>query len=129
MAAQPIEHDDPLDPVRILADLPEREHAGFLAAYREAADTAARDPEGWAALARVLRAWRHIAVAASRPGFYEEQAAVRAGTADGMLLEDYLAQRASGELPALAVGACAAGHARVPRRGARRFNCVDGPGL
>lgn len=46
MSAQPAEaHEDPLDPQRILRDLPDRERANFLAAYREALD-GARDPAG-----------------------------------------------------------------------------------
>lgn len=92
MSAQPVEHDDPLDPVRILADLPEREHQDFLAVYRDAVE-GARDPEGWEYLRRVLRAWRLLATAASRPGFYEAQAAARNGTGGGMLLEDYIRLR------------------------------------
>ena len=39
MAAQPVEHhEDPLDPQRILRELPGQERANFLAAYREALD-------------------------------------------------------------------------------------------
>ena len=46
MSAQPAEHhEDPLDPQRILRELPDRERANFLAAYREALD-GARDPAG-----------------------------------------------------------------------------------
>jgi hypothetical protein len=46
VSAQPAEHyEDPLDPQRILWELPDREHANFLAAYREALD-GARDPAG-----------------------------------------------------------------------------------
>jgi hypothetical protein len=112
MAAQPIEHDDPLDPVRILADLPEREHAGFLAAYREAADAAARDPEGWAGLERTLRAWRHIATAAALPGFYEAQEAARNGTDPGVPLEEALARYGRG-LRAPAAKPCAARDVRA----------------
>jgi len=80
MVAEPIEHHpDPLDPAHILADLPERERAGFLAAYREAME-AAIDPAGWTPLVRMLRAWGQIAVAASRPGFYEAQDAALRST-------------------------------------------------
>ena len=47
MVAQPVEHyEDPLDPQRILRELPGQERANFLAAYREALD-GARDPAGW----------------------------------------------------------------------------------
>lgn len=41
MAAEPVEHyEDPLDPQRIFRELPGRERANFLAAYREALDGA-----------------------------------------------------------------------------------------
>ena len=54
---QPAEYfEDPLDPQRILRELPGRERANFLAAYREALD-GARDPAGWGNLRRVLRLW------------------------------------------------------------------------
>jgi hypothetical protein len=93
MTAQPItEHPDPLDPRDILRSLPEREHAGFLAAYREAMD-GARDPAGWPHLQRTLKAWRCIAIAAARPGFYEAQEAARRPVSGGMLLDDYLVMR------------------------------------
>jgi hypothetical protein len=54
VSAQPAERDDPLDPQRILDDLPADEHGYFLDQYREAVDTA-RDPAGWKRLRRVLR--------------------------------------------------------------------------
>lgn len=54
----------PLDPVRILAALPEDDREPFLAAYREAL-TAAADPEGFSDLLRLLRLDR---VSASRRG-------------------------------------------------------------
>ena len=41
MVAEPVEHhEDPLDPQRILRELPGRERPNFLAAYREALDGA-----------------------------------------------------------------------------------------
>jgi hypothetical protein len=90
MNAQPAEHyEDPLDPQRILSQLPDREHANFLAAYRDALD-GARDPAGWAHLRRVLRLWSGMVIATNRPGFYEAQEAALAGTGGGMLLEDYI---------------------------------------
>jgi hypothetical protein len=92
-AAQPAEHcEDPLDPRRILRDLPDRERANFLAAYREALD-GARDPAGWGHLRRVLRLWNGMAIAANRPGFYAAQEAALTGTGGGMLLEDYIRLR------------------------------------
>jgi Family of unknown function (DUF6247) len=93
MSAQPAEHyEDPLDPQRILRELPDREHANFLAAYREALD-GARDPAGWTHLRRVLRLWSGMVIATNRPGFYEAQEAALAGTGGGMLLEDYIRLR------------------------------------
>jgi hypothetical protein len=90
MAAEPAEHyEDPLDPQRILRELPGRERANFLAAYREALD-GARDPAGWGNLRRVLRLWSGMVIATNRPGFYEAQEAALAGTGGGMLLEDYV---------------------------------------
>jgi hypothetical protein len=92
MSAAAMEHEDPLDPGRILLELPERERAGFLAAYRKAID-AARDPSGWDDLRKTLLTWHRIAIAAARPGFREEHDAVIAGTASGMLLDDYVRLR------------------------------------
>ena len=83
---------NPLDPQRILRDLPDREHANFLAAYREALD-GARDPAGWTHLRRVLRLWSGMVIATNRPGFYEAQEAALAGTGGGMFLEDYIRLR------------------------------------
>jgi len=93
MSAQPAEHpEDPLDPQRILRELPDRERANFLAAYREALD-GARDPAGWGHLRRVLRLWSGMVIATNRPGFYEAQEAALSGTGGGMLLEDYIRLR------------------------------------
>jgi len=80
MSARPAEHHaDPLDPQRILRELPDRERANFLAAYREALD-GARDPAGWGHLRRVLRLWSGMVIATNRPGFYEAQEAALTGT-------------------------------------------------
>jgi hypothetical protein len=93
MSAQPAEHhEDPLDPQRILRELPDRERENFLAAYREALD-GARDPAGWAQLRRVLRLWSGMVIATNRPGFYEAQAAALSETGGGMLLDDYIRMR------------------------------------
>ena len=78
MPAQPVE--DSSDPLVILRDLPQRERAEFLNQYHAAVD-AAHDPAGYEQLRRVLRVWSLIVVAASQPGYYEELAAVRDGTA------------------------------------------------
>ena len=93
MSAQPAEHhEDPLDPQRILSELPDREHANFLAAYREALDAREIRPDG-AHLRRVLRLWSGMVIATNRPGFYEAQEAALTGTGGGMLLEDYIRLR------------------------------------
>src|SRR5215469_10553073 len=92
MAALPLEPDnDPLDPQRILSELPAREHGIFLAAYRRAVD-GARDPAGWKDLRRLLRLWSLRAVAVSQPGFYEGRDAARAGARSGMHLDDAVRQ-------------------------------------
>src|ERR1700677_1800486 len=84
--------EDPLDPQWILRELPDRERANFLTAYREALD-GARDPAGWGQLRRVLRLWSGVVIAANRPGFYEAQETALTGTGGGMLLEDYIRLR------------------------------------
>ena len=78
MSAQPVQAEGPNDPEVILRDLPERERAEFLRQYHEAIE-AAREPAGYRNLQRLLHVWRLTAVAASRPGYYEELAAVRSG--------------------------------------------------
>jgi hypothetical protein len=93
MSAQPAEYyEDPLDPQRIVRELPDRERANFLADYRAALD-GARDPAGWGHLRRVLRLWSGMVIAANRPGFYEAQEAALTGTGGGTLLEDYIRLR------------------------------------
>jgi hypothetical protein len=88
LPADPQQHQDPLDPERILRELPERERENFLSQYREALD-GARDPAGWKHLRRVLRLWSWMVVASSQPGHYEAREQALAGTGEGMLLEDY----------------------------------------
>ena len=78
MTAQPTE--DPTDPLVILRELPEREREEFLRQYHRAVD-AAHDPAGYQQLRRLLHVWSLTAIAASNPGYYEELAAVEAGTA------------------------------------------------
>ena len=86
MTAQPAKHHEvPLDPQRILRELPGRERTNFLAAYREALD-GARDPAGWRHLQRVLRLWSGMVIATNRPGFYDAQEAALTGTGGGLLL-------------------------------------------
>ena len=72
--------EDPSDPLVILRELPERERAEFLDQYHAAVD-AAHDPAGYERLRRMLHVWSLAVVAASQPGYYEELAAVRDGTA------------------------------------------------
>lgn len=78
MTAQPTE--DPSHPLVILRDLPEREHEEFLRQYHVAVD-AAHDPAGYEQLRRMLHVWSLTVVASSHPGYYEELAAARDGTA------------------------------------------------
>jgi hypothetical protein len=93
MSALPADPEqDPLDPERILRELPEQERENFLSQYREALD-GARDPAGWKHLRRVLRLWSWMVVAASQPGYYEAREQALAGTGEGMLLEDYIQLR------------------------------------
>ena len=85
VTAQPTE--DPADPLVILRDLPEREHEEFLRQYHQAVD-AAHDPAGYQRLRRLLRVWSLTAVAAGQPGYYEELATARAGTATTVPVTD-----------------------------------------
>ena len=71
----------------ILRDLLEREHAEFLRRYHQTVD-AAHDPVGYQRLGRLLHIWSLTAVAAGQPGYYEELAAVRAGTATTVPVTD-----------------------------------------
>ena len=85
MTAQPTE--DPADPLVILRDLPDREREEFLRQYHRAVD-AARDPAGYQPLRRLLHVWSLTVIAAGRPGYYEELAAARAGTATTVPVTD-----------------------------------------
>jgi hypothetical protein len=85
------QQEDPLDPGRILHDLPECERQTFLAEYQQAVDEA-RDPGSWPELRRFLRLWAMRAVAVAEPGYYEAWEHARAGTGGGMLLEDAIRQ-------------------------------------
>jgi hypothetical protein len=87
MSSQPAEGEDPLDPQRILDDLPEDEHEPFLSQYRQAVETA-RDPAGWHQLRRVLRLWSYHAEAAKDPAYGPALEAARGPVSAGMLLED-----------------------------------------
>ena len=78
MIAQPAE--DPADPLVILSDLPAPEREEFLRQYHQAVD-AVHDPADYQLLQRLLHVWSLTAVAAGQPGYYEELAAARAGTA------------------------------------------------
>ena len=89
MPVEPPQHEDPLDPERILRALPDRERETFLAQYQRAMDEA-RDPAGWPELRRFLRLWAMRAIVVAEPGYYEARERARAGTGAGMLLEDAL---------------------------------------
>jgi hypothetical protein len=78
VTAQPTE--DPADPLMILRDLPEREREQFLRQYHRAVD-AAHDPAGYQQLQRLLHVWSLTVIAAGQPGYYDELATARAGTA------------------------------------------------
>jgi hypothetical protein len=71
----------PLDPVRILAVLPESERDDFLAAYRQAL-AAAADPAGFSAPLRLLRLWSMRAVVVNEPWY------AKAPLEGGMFLDD-----------------------------------------
>ena len=86
MTAEPI-HDDPLDPQRVLADLPEDERGFFLSQYGEAVENA-RDPAGWKQLRRVLWLWSMHAQAANSPGYQEALEAARSPVSGGLSLEE-----------------------------------------
>jgi hypothetical protein len=79
--------EDPSDPVVILRDLPERERDEFLRQYHEAVD-AAHDPAGYERLRNLLHVWGLTVVATSRPGYYEELAAIRDGTSSTVPITD-----------------------------------------
>jgi Family of unknown function (DUF6247) len=79
--------EDPTDPLVILRDLPEREHEEFLHQYHRAVD-AAHDPAGYQHLRRLLHVWSLTAIAAGQPGYYEELAAARAGSATTVPVTD-----------------------------------------
>jgi hypothetical protein len=85
VTAQPTE--DPSDPLVILRDLPEQEHEEFLRQYHQAVD-AAHDPAGYQQLRRLLHVWSLTAIATSQPGYYEELADARAGTATTLPVTD-----------------------------------------
>ena len=87
MTAQPIE--DPSDPLVILRDLPERERGEFLRQYHAAVD-AAHDPAGYEQLRRLLHLWSLAVVATNEPGYYDEIAAVRAGTSATLPVTDLI---------------------------------------
>jgi len=87
VSAQPAERADPLDPQRILDQLPADERGSFLDQYREAVENA-RDPAGWKQLRRVLRLWRFHVDAVGDPGYREALDAARGPVSSGMPLED-----------------------------------------
>src|SRR5882757_852203 len=87
VSAQPAEREDPLDPQRILDQLPADERGFFLDQYRDAVENA-RDPAGWKQLRRGLRLWRFHADSVGDPGYREAQDTARGPVSGGMLLQD-----------------------------------------
>lgn len=87
VSAQPAEREDPLDPQRILDQLPVDERGFFLDQYRDAVENA-RDPAGWKQLRRVLLRWRFHADAVGDPAYREALDAARGPGGGGMLLDD-----------------------------------------
>jgi len=98
MAAPPAGHENPLDPQRILDDLPGDEREFFLAEHRVAASTVAADPAAWPELARLLRLWRFHAGTTKDPGYREASEEAWTGTGRGMVLEDVIRMREAGAL-------------------------------
>jgi hypothetical protein len=78
MSAQPQDDCDPDDPVEILRVLPEQYREQFRAEYGTAAE-AARRPEGYGQLHRLLRRWRLRALAYSDPTYEARKEAARTG--------------------------------------------------
>lgn len=81
MTAQPVDDDNPDDPVEILRILPARFHEQFLAEY-DAAVAGARRPEQYRHLHHVLRLWRLRAAAYSDPGYQARLESARADSGD-----------------------------------------------
>ena len=95
MAAQPVEqHGDSNDPLRIVEDLPEDEREFFLSQYGEHVE-AARDPAGWADLARLLKLWRFHADETRKPGYWDDREAAHGPVQGGISLEDIVRERRS----------------------------------
>jgi hypothetical protein len=84
MSAQPVQENDPDDPVEILRVLPRRFHEQFLGEYADTAE-AARRVEGYRALHDLLRRWRLTAAAYSAPGFEARLRSVREAVHTGSL--------------------------------------------
>jgi hypothetical protein len=79
VTAQPIHEDDPHDPERILARLPERERTQFLHEYQTAAEAAVHEVWRYKELRALLHRWSLVVVAANQPGYYETLDEVKAG--------------------------------------------------
>lgn len=92
MSAQPVSTYNPLDPERIVADLPEQDREFFLAEYRKEAAKAV-DPVGWKELNRFLRLWRFHVESLADPEYLAARDAALAGASRGMLLADYVRER------------------------------------
>jgi hypothetical protein len=83
LSAQPVEpHPIGHDPEEILARLPERYRARFLADYRAAMVAAAHETWRWRQLAETLNSWHLRSLAYSSPGY--EQARAEAGRGENL---------------------------------------------
>lgn len=91
MTAQPVHDEDPQDPQVILRELPERERPEFLRQYREAAQAALVNVAQYKALQRLLHRWSLVAIAANRPGYYEEIEKAKAGLGGKVSFEEAIA--------------------------------------
>lgn len=81
------------DPAQIMEMLPERDRSWFLREYREAAHTAADDPERFGQLREMLRTWRMRALARSGEGYQESREQACTGEGDFTSLDEIIARR------------------------------------
>ncbi|MEV4116841.1 DUF6247 family protein, partial [Nonomuraea sp. NPDC049695] len=84
LATHPIGHD----PEEILARLPERYRARFLADYREAMVAAAHETWRWQQLADTLNSWHLRSLAYSAPGY--ERARTEAGRGENTTAAEHV---------------------------------------
>ncbi|MFG2001620.1 DUF6247 family protein [Spirillospora sp. NPDC048911] len=88
MSAQPVHQEpDPRDPQAIHDQLPARARAKFLTEYHQAVD-AAHDFAGYRALQDMLKTWRLLAAAYSKPDFHDRYEDVRAGRGQDVPMDE-----------------------------------------